>query len=447
MPKLRWLLVLLIFYACSPSKQIAKSAKKDVINDPALQAAHVGISIFDPATGKYLYDFQGDKFFVPASNIKIPTCYVAMKYLGDSLVAARIGEDYINNEPLIEVHPSGDPTFLHPEFKFQPLYELLKNQKKVQVNFTAWRDKPWGSGWSWSDYGEAYMAERSALPVFGNVFRIFLSGDTIKSIPKLPLIASLTHDRKLGYDLESRTVRTKNFRIYRALDKNLFFIQSTSGAFGSAVIPINTNIQDIEKFLEDTLNVQNVFPASSVEGYVDRSDKKILYSQPTDSVLKPMMHRSDNFFAEQMLLMVSNQLLGVMNVQQVVDSILKTDFSDLPQKPRWADGSGLSRYNLFTPQDMVSILNKMQKEFGMERIKEIFPTGNEGTLRNYYVPAEGLLYAKTGTLSGVVAISGYLVTDKGRPLIFSVLVNNHRASATDVRRAVERFIQGIRKAY
>ncbi|MGZ5286599.1 MAG: D-alanyl-D-alanine carboxypeptidase, partial [Flavisolibacter sp.] len=142
-----------------------------------------------------------------------------------------------------------------------------------------------------------------------------------------------------------------------------------------------------------------------------------------------------------------NQLLGVMNVQQVVDSILKSDFIDLPQKPRWADGSGLSRYNLFTPQDMVSILHKMQKEFGMERIKEIFPTGNEGTLRNYYVPEEGLLYAKTGTLSGVVAISGYLVTDKGRPLIFSVLVNNHRASATDVRRAVEKFIQGIRKAY
>src|SRR5215216_2947832 len=103
-----------------------------------------------------------------------------------------------------------------------------------------------------------------------------------------------------------------------------------------------------------------------------------IHSQPTDSLLKPMMHRSDNFFAEQSLLMVSNERLGFMNDARIIDTLLKTDFKDLPQKPRWVDGSGLSRYNLFTSQDFVFILNKMKNEFGMERIKVIFPTGNEG---------------------------------------------------------------------
>ena len=73
-----------VFSSCSVSKQIARSANEDVLSSKPLQAAHVGLSIFDPASNKYLYNYQGDKYFVPASNTKIPTCYAAMKYLGDS---------------------------------------------------------------------------------------------------------------------------------------------------------------------------------------------------------------------------------------------------------------------------------------------------------------------------------------------------------------------------
>ena len=160
-----------------------------------------------------------------------------------------------------------------------------------------------------------------------------------------------------------------------------------------------------------------------------------------------MMHRSDNFFAEQSLLMVSNELLGVMNNEKIIDTLLKTDFKDLPQKPRWVDGSGLSRYNLFSPQDFVFILNKMKNDFGMDRIKNILPTGNEGTLRNYYIAERKTIFAKTGSLSGVVSISGFLYTKKNKLLIFSVLVNNHNGSATDVRRSVEKFIEGIRNKF
>ena len=145
--------------------------------------------------------------------------------------------------------------------------------------------------------------------------------------------------------------------------------------------------------------------------------------------------------------MLSNEKLGLMNDEKIIDTLLKTDFKDLPQKPRWVDGSGLSRYNLFTPQDFVSILDKMKNEFGMDRIKVIFPTGGEGTLSNYYKADSNYFFAKTGTLSGVVALSGYLFTKKNKLLIFSVLVNNHQASATAVRRVVEKFLQGVRKNF
>ncbi|HET7899034.1 MAG TPA: D-alanyl-D-alanine carboxypeptidase, partial [Flavisolibacter sp.] len=210
--------------------------------------------------------------------------------------------------------------------------------------------------------------------------------------------------------------------------------------------PLRTSADVISALLKDTLNAE-VTPSVMAFGHRDNPVTSIVHSQPTDSLLKPMMHRSDNFFAEQALLMVSNEVLGFMNDEKIIDTLLKTIYADLPQKPRWVDGSGLSRYNLFTPQDFVTILRKMQIDFGPSRVREILPTGNEGTLRNYYKADSSFLYAKTGTLSGVVALSGFLTTGKGKELIFSVLVNNHNASATQVRRAVEAFLQNLRNRY
>jgi len=89
----------------------------------------------------------------------------------------------------------------------------------------------------------------------------------------------------------------------------------------------------------------------------------------------------------------------------------------------------------------------MKTDFGMDRIKNILPTGNEGTLEGRFVADSNYIFAKTGTLSGVVALSGFLYTNKNKLLIFSVLVNNHNSAATSVRRAVEKFIQGVRSNY
>jgi D-alanyl-D-alanine carboxypeptidase/D-alanyl-D-alanine-endopeptidase (penicillin-binding protein 4) len=197
------------------------------------------------------------------------------------------------------------------------------------------------------------------------------------------------------------------------------------------------------RYLTDTLHKQVVTsyePLTIVES-------KPLYSQPVDSLLKIMMHRSDNFFAEQTLLMVSNQVLGVMNDRRITDSLLNSDLKELPQKPKWVDGSGLSRYNLFSPQDFVWLLNKMEREFGIERMKEILPTGGQGTLSSLYKEHAGRIYAKTGTLSNHVALSGYLFTKKNKMLIFSVLANNQLASSTNIRKSIEKFVTSLIEKY
>jgi D-alanyl-D-alanine carboxypeptidase/D-alanyl-D-alanine-endopeptidase (penicillin-binding protein 4) len=461
--QIRWFFVLFVFYACSPAKQISKSAKNNVLNDPALKTAHVGISVFDPATGKYIYDYQGDKYFVPASNTKIPTCYAAMKYLGDSLVGLRYGfSDPFPTYTLMAVQPTGDPSVLHEDFKRQPVMDFLRSQKKRKELIwgwldTVWRDDKWGNGWSWNDYDASYMAERSSMPVFGNVLEIKGITQTTGNI--LFKTQSGFFDSIINSDLEPYSARP-DLSIGRSLDANEFTRLPSRSKFSSQSLPfVADGSKTASWIIADSLNISFEYLHSKPDGKTvfevtcgSCPEKKAviekwheIHSQPTDSLLKPMMHRSDNFFAEQSLLMVSNKLFGVMNDSKIIDSILKADFKDLPQKPRWVDGSGLSRYNLFTPQDFVAILNKMKNEFGMDRIKEILPTGNDGTLTNYYKTDSNFIYAKTGTLSGVVALSGFLYTKTNKLLIFSILVNNHNTSATQVRRAVERFVQKMRR--
>lgn len=422
-----------LFCACSLTSRIQKTAQKTVLASAALRTAHVGISIYEPATGKRWYDYQGDKYFVPASNTKLATCYAAMKYLGDSLVGARFG---IGKDGVVELFPTGDPTFLHPEFPFQPVYERLKKEKALRWNLAGWQDERWGSGWSWNDYADDYMAERSPLPVYGNLTKAYLKEGNLHFQPVQKLVWT-----------EGRATAVPTFNLKRALNDNVFYGTPSTGLFKTTWFPMRMDPDFVTGLLKDTLHMEDVSTFETAPRNVNWQNKTVIHSQPTDSLLKPMMHRSDNFFAEQSLLMVSNEMLGLMNDARVIDTLLKTDLSDLPQKPRWVDGSGLSRYNLFTPQDFVAILGKMKSNFGMKRLREILPTGNEGTLAGYYKSDSTVFYAKTGTLSGVVAISGFLTTVKGRELIFSVLVNNHQASATQVRRAVEGFLQNLRKRY
>jgi D-alanyl-D-alanine carboxypeptidase/D-alanyl-D-alanine-endopeptidase (penicillin-binding protein 4) len=438
--------------SCAPSRMLNRSAKT-LANDPALSMAHLGISIYDPVAGKYLCNYQGDKYFIPASNTKLATCYAAMKYLGDSLTGLRY--DY-ESDSVINVFPTGDPSFLHQDFSSQPVLHFLQHKGvRFYLQEGRWQTEPLGSGWSWNDYTARYMAERSALPVYGNLAHLYLDSSTLQD--KSLMLHWHAQPASFAHLLD--TVRTisnigqldvtpladglADFLVNRLIGSNEFVLENGGGKFTRTDIPFFTNNDStaIEILRKD--HGIAIFKARQGSAAGLKKPRYLIHSQPTDSLLRPMMHRSDNFFAEQSLLMVSDAVLGVLSDDRIIDTLLRSDLADLPQKPHWVDGSGLSRYNLFSPQDFVAILDRMRRDFGMDRIRNILPTGDEGTLSHYYKAEAGSLWAKTGSLSGVTSISGFVYTKKRQLLIFSVLVNNHQSSTTDVRRAVERFIEGI----
>lgn len=431
-----FILLITVLTSCSLNKQIAKSSNL-LLQDSSLFGAHVGIGLYNYKTSSYVLQKQSSKFFVPASNTKIITCYAGLKYLGDSLLAF----EYQEKGDELLVKGVGNPTLLHPDFKEQTAVEWLKNHpfKKIGLVNT-FNSTGLGSGWSWDDYQETYMAERSFFPLYGNM--VFFELKNEKAIANPPLF-----NQNIISNFESSNGNLA-FEVNRSLGKNEFVIIPGKNKNAKelnfttfANIPLKS-CQLVANLLADTLQ-KNVY-ASNIKN-LENTQK--IYSGSTDSMLKIMMHRSDNFLAEQTLQMVSHAKLGIMNEDKVIDNLFKTDYTEIPQKPRWVDGSGLSRYNLFTPEGIIWVLNKTKKEFSWDRIKEIYPNGNEGTLKGLYKLYSQNIVAKTGTLSNQVALSGFIVTKKGNEFTFSILVNNHTSTASKVRKAIEAFLSNVIEHY
>lgn len=425
--------------SCSTQQKISTLSNKTLLKDTALTHAHTGIAVFDVTENKYLYRYNSDKYFVPASNVKLPTLYAGMKLLGEQLP----GIKYTVAGDSVFLQPTGDPSFLHPDFKKHPVFDFLKQQEKPLVLLNNnWKTEALGYGWAWDDYLGYYMTERSPMPIYGNLIK-WIQQRTVENKNGVSDTSTMIFsDPEISWDVKFAEGKARSFNVTRPRTENNYTITEGKELKRELETPFVTNgLQTTIELLKDTLHKELTGSQRLL------ANVQIIYSQPADSLFKPMMHRSDNFFAEQTLLMASNELLGEMNEQKLIDTLLKTWLKDFPQSPKWVDGSGLSRYNLFTPEDFVWLLSKMKTEFGMDRLKIILPTGNEGTLRNYYKDEAGFLFAKTGTLSGHVALSGFLYTRKNKLLVFSILINNHYTSSTAVRRAAESFLRQLRNRY
>jgi D-alanyl-D-alanine carboxypeptidase/D-alanyl-D-alanine-endopeptidase (penicillin-binding protein 4) len=441
--------------ACTSTKTVGSAAAKgpllqftedSLLSQPGLRSAQVGIDLYDPVTATRLFDYQGDKYFMPASNTKLFSLYAGLKYLGDSLVGIR----YRLTDTALFIIPTGDPTLLHPAYADQPVIRFLqKAGRPIYLSDNNWKERPFGRGWAWDDYNDDYAPERSPLPVYANLIRWKFDSlsASFYSIPDIDWPVRFSPD-------SSR----RGFFVQRDFHGNAFEITQGTGGAGIQDVPFITDGNaSAAILLKDTIgrtvNLQRLrggwtsFVPGTFTSDLLFSGDQVIHSRPVDSLFVPMMHNSDNFFAEQTLLMVSNELLGQMNDGRVIDTLLKTDLKDLPQRPIWVDGSGLSRNDNFTPQDFVWLLDTMRKQFGLERMERILPTGGKGTLASYYRQDAGYIFAKTGSLSGVVALSGYLLTKKNRLLLFSILINNYTGSGVTIRRQMEKLIHRIRDTY
>jgi D-alanyl-D-alanine carboxypeptidase/D-alanyl-D-alanine-endopeptidase (penicillin-binding protein 4) len=164
--------------------------------------------------------------------------------------------------------------------------------------------------------------------------------------------------------------------------------------------------------------------------------------------MKIMMIESDNFFAEQILIMSSYVLSDTMNTRKAIHYAGENYFSRFSDEAYWVDGSGLSRYNQFTPFSIAQVLNMIYTDYGKDYISGIFPIGGiSGTMKENFPELRPFVIAKTGSMSHVYNLSGYIITDRGRWLIFSFMNNNFIRSAGEIRKEITKILFSVKTKY
>jgi D-alanyl-D-alanine carboxypeptidase/D-alanyl-D-alanine-endopeptidase (penicillin-binding protein 4) len=407
-----------VLCSCGTTYQIKKGLKQSHKETSYFK----GFVLYNPTTKKEIVNHNGAKYFTPASNTKLYTFYTAFRALKDSVKSLAY---YQTNDSLI-IKGTADPSFLYG-FKSHKVLDFLRKSKDTIYLVDASIDEtPLGSGWAWDDYPYYYMPEKSLFPMYGNIVTYKKENDSLTSYP------SFFKNKIRVLDSVSLT---------RELSENQFYLQKDRQKEKEVPFIISNNL--IAQLLSDTIHKEvNVIPNSIHYNY------ELLTGIPYDSLFKKMLVVSDNFIAEQLMLQVGKEVADSFSVEAAIEYSLSNYLQDLPQKPRWVDGSGLSRYNLFTPEDMVFLLEKMFKEIPLQKLLDYFPVGGEsGTLKNWYANEKPFVYAKSGSLSNNYNLSGYLITKKGTLLIFSYMNNHYRKPTSEVKKGIEKILKEIYSSY
>jgi D-alanyl-D-alanine carboxypeptidase/D-alanyl-D-alanine-endopeptidase (penicillin-binding protein 4) len=408
-----------------------RKLKKLFKNSVIFNTHFTGFALYDIDKQQTVYELNADHYFTPASNAKLFTFYTCLKMLGDSIPALKYS---IRNDSLL-FWGTGDPSFLHTYLKGTNAYKLLKQtDKKLFYCPGQYQNNIYGAGWAWDDYNDYYQAEINDLPVEDNL--VYIYADTNKQLQTVPAY----FNRLLRLDSTYHPISYKLKRNF--LNNTLNYPAMPVPAGFKQNIPWQTSNKLTVELLQDTLKKTVGLLSTPLP-----KDAKVIYNTNADSVYRLMLQTSDNFIAEQLLLVCSSAKFGYLDADSVRQYAIHNYLADLPDKPQWADGSGLSRLNLFTPRSIIVLLNKIHDEVKDEQLLHSMLSvgGVSGTLKSAYKTDNGqpFVWAKTGSLSNNYNQSGYLVTRKGRRLAYCFMNNNYTDTTRTIRDEMARVITYI----
>ncbi|RCR66877.1 D-alanyl-D-alanine carboxypeptidase/D-alanyl-D-alanine-endopeptidase [Larkinella punicea] len=415
----------LVLTGCSTYRPIQRQLRQD----PQLADHATGFALYDWEKQKMVVQHQAHLYFTPASNTKLFSFYAGLVTLSDSIPALR----YITRSDSLIFWGTGDPSLLNQNLPDTTVLRFLRNRpERLFFSTTNYSGQRFGPGWAWDDFNDDYSAELAPLPLYGNFVR-FGSPDRIARLDVEP--------RFFRDSVSAVSVRKFSRSVQRDEHSNHFDRPAAVRPFHQD-IPFRWSPQLAAQLLADTLH-RDVATASIP---FDRL-AKTLYSQPADSLYKRMLQVSDNTLAEHLMLLCSS-VQDTVNSSVGIQTVLKNRLADLPDKPNWVDGSGLSRYNLFTPRSIISLLQKIYKTVPQERLFQLLAIGGStGTIQRVYKTDRPFVFAKSGSMTGVYNLSGYLITKKGKLLLFSMMHNNFAGSVADMRNRTAAFLTEIHQSY
>jgi serine-type D-Ala-D-Ala carboxypeptidase/endopeptidase (penicillin-binding protein 4) len=449
----------------------------DIFNDPRFSNATWGVAVQSMETGEYFFRLNDNKSLLPASNFKLFTTAEALSLLGNDfryttqlITTGRISDGTLRGDLIIR--GAGDPTLgsqlmfpdSNPTFVFEAWADSLSKRGITRIDGSIvgddayFTDDLYPSGWAIEDMPYYYAMQTTGLAFDENQISVSVSpGLSPGSVVRYELHPNTDY---VSVDNRGMTKQDSIMLKRRHQPDSVIATGATSiditRDIGTNSILIHGEIPESAPVTSDALSVENptLYAASVFREVLEEHGieitgktrtsrdlaKPIPYlkarvlasyvSPPLSDIIAIMNKHSDNLYAEELFRTVAKEVGGAGDWQHGVEVMKKYLASIDLDTARVAiyDGSGLSRMDLISPGQMVTLLRTMHER---TRLWEAFyPSlsveGVDGTLSSRLkgTRAEGNVHAKTGFLTGVRSISGYLTTRDGELVAFSIIGNN-----------------------
>ncbi|WP_445299482.1 MULTISPECIES: D-alanyl-D-alanine carboxypeptidase/D-alanyl-D-alanine endopeptidase [unclassified Microcoleus] len=440
-----------------------------IANRPEFSRSRWGILIQPLSSTTTLYSRDAQKYFIPASNAKLLTTAAALQKLGaDFRIKTSV---YSGENGSLYVAGRGDPSIAEAQLK--SLAQQLKQRGISQVNQLIGDDSYFqGSAvnpnWEWEDAQAGYGAPINSLIFNQNAIDLLLSPQALGQ----PLKVTFAEPKLANqWQLQNNSVtvaqnESEFIEIGREFDRPIIRVSGQlkvgaepESAYVAVVNPANNFLQYFQQALAaEGIPVKQALVASASRNL--NQELATVESPPLAELVRETNRVSNNLYAEVLLRLLGKvtdkmplpqTLTGKMPVPQEDTGEmglkeLKTVLTQLgvnPNSYRLADGSGLSRHNLITPEALVQTLRLMANSPAASIYRQSLPIpGEKGTLKNRFnvTPSRVNLQAKTGTMSGVSALSGYIEVPNYEPLVFSIIVNQSDLSTAKMRSATDEIV-------
>ncbi|MCS6813729.1 MAG: D-alanyl-D-alanine carboxypeptidase/D-alanyl-D-alanine-endopeptidase [Cyanobacteria bacterium] len=431
-----------------------------IIDQPQFARARWGVLVqtLSPtaADRQTLYSRDARRFFIPASMAKLFTTAAALDQLGagyrirTSVYGAPSGTGY-----RLQVVGRGDPSF--SDRHLQQLAEQLK-RRGVQRVSQLWVDDSYLRGsaivpsWAWEDVQLGYGPPVNSLILNENVVGLQLQPTSVGE----PLAVAWTdadEGRRWQVDNQSKTVSPPEPEILNLEQDPRVPRLYLRGQLLAGSDPADVAVSVLEPASYFLRRLRATLMAVGIR--VDRagvlsspnqpSDPELAFtfSPPIAELITTTNQLSNNLYAEALLRQLGATQSPNRDATQAGLDRLRTALTRLGVDPSGyllADGSGLSRHNLVSPEAVVQLLQSMaMSPQAMIYRKSLAMAGQTGTLAGRFqgTVVASNLQGKTGTLSGVVALAGYLTLPNRPTLVFAIVVNQSEQSTATLRRALD----------
>ena len=403
--------LILIFICTNAYSQISnKKIDRWVSKNENLKNSVVSIAIKELNKNKKIRGININTFMTPASNLKILSVLGSI-YAGDTIPVIK----YNFSNDTLRISPTGYPLLSHPKYQNKELEKFVNSFNHIEYNLSNTDLIKYGPAWAWDDLSYYFQAERSSMPIFGNVVQIIKkeNGDLILT----------PNNFKINLDYNQKE------KINRAVDENVFTVNPSLIKLGDTIYhPFISSNKVIVDLLRSSLKTSVSLSNNKLEDY------KVLNSDNVDEIYSIILKKSDNLISESLAANISFRINDTISVNKGLDIIENSFEKSTSNQMELFDGSGLSRYNLITPEALVTSLERIYLSIGLERVKRIFPN-------NFIIEDnEDFVWGKSGTLKNNYNYSGYIITNKGKQYVFSIMINHFTEDLDKIKSAIMDFL-------